>query len=439
MNAPKVVLPQGKWTSEPSSLVDPVGSVIHYEGRVLRGIRTEFAAEVLKILDLAERDHWFDHGLVPTWHTQFATEEFPLILEHQRIPFVTTRVEWSAEALRRAALCHLELAAVLARSDYCLKDAHPWNLLFDGPTPKVTDFGSIRPIAELNLSLWLTEFRTYFLAPLLIFARGQTDLARALLREHLVGVGLWLIDHAPEKLLADDVGVMEQWPHDARDSFARLHDLLSSLAFPHTPSEWTCYAQPGSSGAPTELREKDRLVERLLDRLDFKSAIDLGANRGLHASMCAAKGASVLACDVDETCLDDMFLRAAQKGDPVLPLYVDVVLPAGAGGVFQTIAPATHRLKCDLVLALALVHHVCLRWQFPAAAFARAVAAFTRHAAIIEFVPADDWHVTQWGVTIPPGYSLEGMHDELARLFHRVDCIASDPSPRRIFVCEGRR
>ena len=114
-------------------------------------------------------------------------------------------------------------------------------------------------------------------------------------------------------------------------------------------------------------------------------------------------------------------------------------LPAGAGGAFQTIAPATHRLRCDLVLALALVHHVCLRWQFPPAAFARGVAAFTRHAAIIEFVPADDLHVAQWGATIPPDYSLDGMHDALARLFHRVERIASAPLPRHIFVCEGKR
>ena len=279
---------------------------------MLRGIRREFAAEVPKILDLAERERWFDHGLVATWPTEFETDEFPLVLEHQRIPFVTTRVEWPAEALRRAALCHLELSAVLARSGYCLKDAHPWNLLFDGPTPKVTDFGSIRPIAELNLPVWLTEFRNYFLAPLLIFARGEAGLARALLREHLVGVGLWLIEHAPDKLLPDDFGVIPQGSLETPETFDRLHELLSGLVFPHTPSEWTSYAQPASTVPATELREKDRLVKALLDRLDFKTAMDLGANRGLHAWMCAGKGASVLACDIDEMCLDDMYLRAAQ-------------------------------------------------------------------------------------------------------------------------------
>jgi hypothetical protein len=435
----KKMLPEGSWTSEPSSLVDTVGRVIHYDGRVLRGIREEFAADVSAILGAAERHHWFDHGLVPTWQTDFATAEFPLILEHQRIPFVTVRGEWPAEALRRAALCHLELSRVLAGTGYCLKDAHTWNVLFDGATPRVTDFGSIRPIAELNWPAWLREFHKYFLAPMLLFAGGRTGLARALLREHISGVGLWLIDHEPGTLLPNDGDVMPPPPHVAPDTFARLHDLVSGLAFPHARSEWTGYAQPAATAAPAELREKDRLVRTLLDRLDFDTAIDLGANRGLHASMCAANGAPVLACDIDESCLDDMFLRSAQIGGRVLPLYVDVVFPTGAGGAFQTIAPATDRLRCDLVLALALVHHVCLRWQFSAAAFARGVAAFTRDAAIVEFIPADDWHVAQWGASIPPGYSLDDMHESLGRLFHRVERIASEPAPRHLFACLGKR
>jgi hypothetical protein len=437
VKGPKVLLPEGTWTPEPSSLVDSVGRVIHYDGRVLRGIRKEFATEVTTILDIAERHHWFDHGLVPTWATDFETEEFPLVLEHRRIPFVTMRGEWSAEAVRRAALCHLELSAVLARSGYGLKDAHTWNLLFAGSTPMVTDFGSIRPFADVYWPGWFTQFHKYFLVPLLIFAKGRTGLARALLQEHLAGAGIWLIDHAPGSLLPGEPTVTSQAADNPQEEFARLHDLVSGLTFPHAPTEWTGYPQPGTG--PDELRQKDRLVMSLLERLRFRTAIDLGANRGLHASMCAAAGASVLACDIDETCLDHMFLHPPAGGGEVLPLYLNMVLPAAGGGAFQTIAPATERLKCDLVLALALAHHVCIRWQFQPSAFARGLAAFTRDAAIVEFVPSDDWHVAQWALPTPPGYSADGMHDALARIFDRVERLESEPAPRCLFVCEGKR
>jgi hypothetical protein len=439
VSAPRTYLEDGSWSSESSSLVDPVGQVIYYEGRVLRGIRKPFDAQLPRLLELAEHHRWFDHGLVPTWRTSLVTDEFPLILEHQRIPFVTVRGEWPAEGLRRAALCCLDFSVVLARSGHCLKDAHTWNMLFDGTSPRITDFGSIRPIEELHWPAWLAEFHKYFLAPLLLFARGETGLARALLGEHLGGVGMWMLDHAPDRLLPADRDVLPKEPYRVPETFQELHDLVSGLTFPHARSEWTAYAQPGSAVNPAELREKDRIVQMLLGRLHFTTAIDLGANRGLHASMCAAAGATVLACDIDESCLDEMFLRYGRSTEDVLPLYLNVVLPASATGAFQTTASAPERLKCDLVLALALVHHVCLRWQFSPVSFARGVAAFTRNAAIVEFVPPEDWHVAQWGAPIPPGYSLDGMHEALARLFERVERIPSEPAPRHIFRCEGKR
>ncbi len=430
------VLPAEAWTPEPSSLVDPVGQIIHYEGRVLRGIRPQFVEEVSLILHLAERHRWFDHGLVPTWRTDLATTDFPMVIEHQRVPFVTVRGEWPAEALRQAALRYVELTGALVRQGYGLKDAHTWNVLFDGVTPRIIDFGSIRPIREVNWTAWLTEFRRYFLAPLSVFASGRTALARALLREHLVGAGIWFLDHLPEQIFQGAPPFPTEPATDPLETLEALSALIRGLTFPHTPTEWTAYAQPAAPGS--ELRPKDRLVRSLIDRLDFSTAIDLGANRGLHTAMCAARGASVLACDIDESCLDAMF-RAASPGERVLPLYLDVVMPAPAGGLFHTIAPATERLQSDLVLALALVHHVCLRWQVSAGAFVEGIAAFTRRAVIVEFVPPDDWHVLQWGVPTPSGYSLDEMHAALARVFERVERIASEPAPRCLFVAEGKR
>lgn len=272
---------------------------------------------------------------------------------------------------------------------------------------------------------------------MLVFAQGQADLARALLREHLVGTGLWLIDHAPDRLLTSPPVGLPEAPVVYEDAFAQLHALVSGLRFPHAASEWTGYAQPSAQVPGSELRGKDLLVASLLDRLQFRTAIDVGANRGLHASMCADRGAEVLACDIDETCLDDLFLRSRTEGRRVLPLYLNIIWPASAGGAFESIAPATARLRCDVVIAMALIHHVCLRWQFTPEAFVRGVAAFTREAAIIEFVPADDWHVAQWHVPTPPGYSIEGMHAALAGHFAQVEMIPIDPAPRVVFFCRG--
>jgi len=427
------------WLAEPSSLVDPVGQVFRHEGRVLRGVRPPFVDEARRILECARRDDWFAHGLVPTWQTDLATPEYPLVLEHEQMPFVTLRAEWPAEALRRAALRHLDLSRRVLASGYGLKDAHTWNLLFRGPVPFFTDFGSIRPAAEMNWEAWQHEFRKYFLMPLRLFARGDSGLARAALREHGPGVGHWLVDHRPDALFGEAESTAPASSRDPDAMLAALQAMVEALTFPHETSQWTAYEQPGTGPATQELRPKDHLVAKVLDRLPFASAIDLGANRGLHARMCAARGAAVLACDIDEACLDAMFVQAERDRASILPLYVDVVWPLGPSGPFGAIPPAHERLRCDLVICLALVHHVCMRWQFAPSAFVQGIAGFTRRNAIVEFIPAHDWHVAQWALPIPPGYSSDGMQAALSQVFKRVERLTSEPAPRELFVCEGKR
>jgi hypothetical protein len=170
---------------DPSSAIDPVGRVFKYNGRIFRGIYAPHTDLAIQVLSEAQANRWFDQGLIPTWKTDFLLPDFPFILEHKRIPFVTIRSEWPGEGLREA---------VLAEAGYCLKDAHPWNVLFDKTTPYVIDWGSIRPISELNLDFWYLQFRKYFLIPLCLFSLGQPKLARTLLREHIIGVGNYIID-----------------------------------------------------------------------------------------------------------------------------------------------------------------------------------------------------------------------------------------------------
>ena len=431
-------LPADSWQVESSSVVDPVGRVIHYDGRVLRGIRAPYVNDVTRMLAVAETERWFDHGLVPTWATSLSADEYPLILEHQRVPFVTLRGEWPAEALRQGALCYLRLSVALAASGYCLKDAHSWNVLFAGPQPLVTDVGSIRPLGELQWPSWIAEFEKYFLAPLWLFAAGKAGLARALLREQVVGAGNWLFDHERNVLLGER-RVRPGGDVFTPGAFERLAREVDDLRFPHPGGEWSTYAQPEAQSARTEWREKDRIVASVLDRLNFSTAIDLGANRGLHAFMCADRRASVLAADVDEICLDTLFRQSRSRTADVLPVYADLVWPIGSGGAFGTIPSAHDRLRCDLVLALALVHHICVRRRFDPDAFVAAVAAFTRGAALVEFIPVEDWHVQQWGLPPLAGYELELFHRSLARRFRRVTPLPSDPAPRVMFLCEDRR
>ena len=60
---------------------------------------------------------------------------YEMILEHERIPFVSYPHEWSASMFKEAALLHNALYERLEEHGLTLKDWHPLNILFSGTRP----------------------------------------------------------------------------------------------------------------------------------------------------------------------------------------------------------------------------------------------------------------------------------------------------------------
>ncbi len=428
---------------EPGSAVDPVGRIFRYQGRILRGIFPPYVDSTLQVLSLAEKNRWFELGLIHTWRTNYTMPEFPLILEHKRVPFVTLRAEWPAEALREAALCYLRVATALADAGLCLKDAHTWNVLFDATKPYVIDWGSIRPISELNWDFWYSEFRKYFLVPLVLFSLGQAKLARSLLREHIVGVGNYLLELPWTQVFPEQPYLI--WQNRGRSSprqvFESLADYVASLSMPRFEGEWVQYEQPrlNSLAELDKARPKDRIVHDLITVDPRSTVIDIGCNWGLHSEICARLGKQVVAVDIEETCVNELFCQTRRSRLNILVLYMDFLWPMGESGIVNSIPSAPDRLACDTALAMALVHHLVFKRHVSFEAIAYGISRFTKRRAIVEFVPADDYHVSLWSPERIPWYKLENFVTAMKRYFKNYTILSSDPAPRKIIVFEGKK
>ena len=425
---------------EPGSVVDPVGKVFHFDGRLFRAVTSPYANFVERTIELARQENWSDVGLVPTWRASFSLPGYPLIIEHKRIPFVTLRGEWSGEGLRDAALCILNVSAELLRSNLCLKDSHPWNILFDGIQPYFIDWGSIRPAAELNWEFWYRQFRQFLLVPLYAFSIGEHRIARAMLREHKVGVGNEIIQlpntcNLPDipRHIAESVSSL---PSPA--TFMALANYVRDLKIPHMEGEWTSYGQPQLSNLTdhSALREKDRIVHRMIEQDSGKTLIDIGTNNGLHSDIAAALGKRVLACDIEETCLNSLYARTNKRGSDILPLYHDFLWPIGTSGILNTIPAAEDRLSCDTVLMMAVTHHLAFKQHVSFEAMAIGISSLSIRRAIVEFVPAEDEHVALWSPGRLPWYNLENFIAAMERHYKSHTIIPSEPRPRCVIVFE---
>jgi hypothetical protein len=99
----------------------------------------------------------------------------------------------------------------------------------------------------------------------------------------------------------------------------------------------------------------------------------------------------VIATDADSNCINELYLQIKKEGRRnVLPLVNNLTTPSPAIGWNNTErASLTGRLKADLVLALALVHHLAIASNVPLQLVADWLHPMAPYL-IIEFVPKTD-------------------------------------------------
>lgn len=416
----------------PSSYADPHGRLFVEQGRLYRGVPAASVAYCTRLFESGVVDELVQSRLmVATTLSSLRVEGYPLVLEHELVPHVSYPYEWPAEMLRAAALHTLAVLEALAKHGLTLKDAHGWNVVFAGCRPLFVDFGSIIEFQPGDPWRAEREFQEYFLHPLAMMGAGHDRIARALLRDFEEGINLQICASIAR------LGVPQR-PEGA-EPLAWYRELISAYDFRSGITLWSDYYKdtfPALSPDPT-WTGKHHAVHRLLQQHRPASVLDIGSNRGWYALLAAAGGARVVAFDNDAACINQLFADAAARGLDVQPLVMSCVNPSPRYGLGQGLMEsASDRLASELVLALALVHHLVFRMHLNFEQIAAGLAAYAQKTLIVEFPPADDIHVSQWMTAGHAWYTVENFTAALHRHFPRISRVPSDPSPRVLLVCE---
>ena len=120
-------------------------------------------------------------------------------------------------------------------------------------------------------------------------------------------------------------------------------------------------------------------------------AWDLGANTGRYSRLAADRGYRVVALDIDPGAVERAYLAVRAEGrTDILPLLADLVDPSPALGWGSAERRSLlDRADADVMLALALVHHLAIGANVPLPMIAALLARLAPHA-IVEFVPKED-------------------------------------------------
>jgi len=409
----------------PHSFADDAGRLFKSGGQLFRGIKPAHVPFFAHLFQDGLIDKLVRLGLlIETEPTNLRLDEYPMVLSHRLVPFVSYPNEWCAPMLKDAALTIIELAIELSNAGLTLKDAHPWNVLFDFPKPVYVDFTSIAP--QTNALDWdaYDEFCRFCLYPLILMCNGQERIARALLPEYqgvlrselLAASGSLPMSFIVSKLCGRVSRSMSTLfrtrARSQKDVLKEAKRSLENLSWRNNRD----HQEPSSSGDSVAQRE---IVSRIVSDLQPAEVLDFSV--GESCAIDAARlGAKVVAATPNSRRAAATYALTRRERLSILPLVLDFVKPTPSIGYRDHYSMAAdQRLKCELVLALGLTRKLIEENHFNFEMIAEGLASFSTHRAVVDF---------HGGAA-----RLDEFIEALLARFSRVRKVLSDPT---ILVCE---
>ena len=170
---------------------------------------------------------------------------------------------------------------------------------------------------------------------------------------------------------------------------------------------------------------------------------DLGANVGRHSAIAASLGRRVVAWDADPAAVERHYRALRRDGmTAVLPLIVDLANPSAAvGWGLAERRSFVDRTDADVVLVLALIHHLAIGRNVPLPRIADFLADLAPNL-VVEWVGRDDPMVTRLLATredVFDNYGLDGFREAFGTQFAIVDEVPTPGSQRLLFRMTRRR
>jgi len=398
---------------------DPAGSLSFEDGLVLRRIGESARADVLALLDAPFCAAMQRRG--DLIEAEIDDSGGALCLRHPRIQVPTYPWEWTPSQWLAAAELTLDLCEQALAAGWILKDATPLNVLFVDARPIFVDILSFER-RDPGSSLWLAygQYVRTFLLPLVMCRSLGWPLSLSLFkrdgyepadcyaalgwRQRLSRQALWpitlptLLDR--RKSAAEPASKASARAHDPEVALRVLQRTLKDLrgrtrrAMPlGAASAWSSYPDALTHYTAEQSAEKVDWVRRALAVTRPARVLDIGANTGEFSALAAESGAEVVALERDQASAERIFKMARARELAIQTIHADIARPTPAVGWENAESLALlPRLEgqFDLVLMLAVIHHLLLMEQIPLPAILALCSRLTRRHLVVEWVPVED-------------------------------------------------
>lgn len=448
------------------SFRDPSGFMFKHDGKLYRQVNQKYQEEY----DLLMSSGLYDQ--LNKSRTLVAHKEVELtlaprpeiaykVIQPEIIDFISYPYEWCFNQLKDAAILTLAIARRALEFGMSLKDASAYNIQFQQGRPIFIDTLSFEKYEEGTPWVAYRQFCQHFLAPLALMAKSDVRLGQ-MLRLHIDGIPLDLASkllpastrmnmglathihiHAKSQQRYADKEVSQE-EVKARMSKTSMLGLLDSLLstvkglkVETIQTEWTDYYQDNNY-TQSSFEAKRQLVRTFIEKVQPKQVWDLGGNTGEFSRVASDLQIPTVCFDIDPGAVQQNYDLVKQNKEKfMLPLRMDLTNPSPDLGWHNAERESMQaRGPVDLVMALALIHHLAISNNVPLVDVADYFADLGEYL-IIEFVPKSDSQVKRLlasRLDIFPDYTLEGFKEAFTQSYVLLDEKPVQGSERTLFL-----
>jgi hypothetical protein len=335
-----------------------------------------------------------------------------------------------------------------------MKDANPYNVLFKHTQPVFIDFGSFCKIKD-SKQYWsaLDEFRKSFFYPLSIYSWGAEFTSRKIIHSYYTSISdseylllkyrfLRIVNKKYLDKLCRYYFGSKRLAHVSEEKFARFSGfkyailkflrkicMLFPTKFnyerevrkilklkPSFSTEWGAYHQIHfyNDDGNITLSERMKAVVDIIKKYRPEKIMELAGNQGVLSREIANMDFvhSVLCTDYDEHAIDVLYQHEKSQNSKISPVLINFMQPL----VSDVTEHPYKRFRSDMVIALAVTHHLILRQKYNLDHVLDLISQYTNKYLLIEFMPLGLFD-GKYAPPVPEWYTLTWFRECILKKF----------------------
>ncbi len=409
--------------NHPASFRDSSGFVFEINGTPYRWINRAYAIDYNFLISSGLSDKLFaDHILVRHEEVNVGQEnnnDSFKIIKPEKIPIISYPYEWSFSQLKDASLLTLRTLKTSLEYGMILKDASAFNIQFrTGYQPIFIDTLSFAVYEEGQPWLGYKQFCEHFLSPLCLSSYLGAEY-QSLLKLSVDGIPLkmasrllpWYSKLKPSVLMHIHLhsNSVDYYSDKRKITSGRnrkipkrnllamidhLESFITGLELPKKDkTQWQDYDKETHYADRSKISKAD-IVKQFVEIANPKVVWDIGANDGFFSRLVQGENRQVLSLDADVLAVEKNYSYIKKNNCNIYPLVFNLTNPTPSiGWANKERENLTKRSNPELIMSLALIHHIVITNNVPFLEVAKYFSNITEWL-IMEFVPPDDEKVS---------------------------------------------